>query len=58
MPLSDPANKVYRKESWSQLENLYKEGKVRAIGISNYTEKHLKELLGYCSIVPHVLQVN
>ena len=30
---------------------------IKAIGVSNYTIKHLKELLSYCNIVPAVNQV-
>ncbi|KAL3231914.1 hypothetical protein MRX96_023178 [Rhipicephalus microplus] len=53
----DPEQAVLRKESWLDLENLYKEGKVGAIGVSNYTIRHLQELLTYCSVRPTVNQV-
>ena len=33
-------------------------GKAKAIGVSNYTVGHLKEMESYASIMPHVLQVN
>ncbi len=46
-----------RKESWRALEKILKSGRTRAIGVSNYTERHLKELLGQSSIVPAVNQV-
>jgi diketogulonate reductase-like aldo/keto reductase len=46
-----------RKESWRALERLLKEGKCRAIGVSNYMIWHLKELLGSSSTVPAVNQV-
>lgn len=32
-------------------------GKVKALGVSNYTVRHLEELLTYATIKPHVLQV-
>lgn len=32
------------------------EGKVKAIGVSNYTTRHLEELLMYASVVPHLVQ--
>ena len=32
-------------------------GKVKAIGVSNYTLKHLEEMIGYATIKPQVLQV-
>lgn len=53
----DPEQAVLRKESWVELENLYNQGKVGAIGVSNYTIKHLQELLTYCSVMPTVNQV-
>ncbi|CEG78221.1 hypothetical protein RMATCC62417_12859 [Rhizopus microsporus] len=42
--------------SYRALEQLYKEGKLKQIGISNYTVRHLSELLQKCEIVPHVHQ--
>ncbi len=45
-----------RRETWRALETLYSEKRVRAIGVSNYYEPHLEELLGYASIVPAVNQ--
>lgn len=32
-------------------------GKIRAIGVSNYTIDHLKQLLKHCEVVPAVNQV-
>jgi diketogulonate reductase-like aldo/keto reductase len=49
--------KDLRNESWRALETLYGEGKCRAIGVSNYTIKHITELLGHCKIRPAVNQV-
>ncbi len=46
-----------RKETWQALETLYEEGKVRAIGVSNYLLPHLEELMGYCKIPPAVNQL-
>ena len=46
-----------RKESWETLEELYEKGLVKAIGVSNYNLNHLKELLSYCKIKPHVNQI-
>lgn len=36
---------------------MYKEGKTKAIGVSNYTIKHLEEMKEYANITPHVNQV-
>ncbi|MFQ5910009.1 MAG: aldo/keto reductase, partial [Thermoplasmata archaeon] len=46
-----------RMESWRALETLLKEGKCHAIGVSNYTIRHLEELLEHSSAVPAVNQV-
>ncbi|KAI7908221.1 NADP-dependent oxidoreductase domain-containing protein [Cokeromyces recurvatus] len=54
--LSDPINKENRTGSYKALEQLYKEGKLKHIGVSNYTAQHLKHLLSVCTIVPHVHQ--
>ncbi|KAK9767156.1 hypothetical protein K7432_003248 [Basidiobolus ranarum] len=56
LQLSDPKNLENRIGSWKALERLYKEGKLRSIGISNYTVKHVKEILEYCEIIPMVAQ--
>jgi diketogulonate reductase-like aldo/keto reductase len=45
------------KETWKALERLYKEGYIRAIGVSNFTSKHLIDLLEYAEIIPSVNQV-
>ncbi len=46
-----------RNESWKALIALQEAGKCRAIGVSNYTIRHLEELLATSSIVPVVNQV-
>lgn len=45
-------------ESWKAMEKLYKEGKVHAIGVSNFAPKHIKPLLENCDIVPMVNQIS
>ncbi|WP_054636045.1 aldo/keto reductase [Thalassobacillus sp. C254] len=45
------------KETWKALEKLYKEGRVRAIGVSNFHIHHLKDLLEHAEIKPMVNQV-
>jgi diketogulonate reductase-like aldo/keto reductase len=39
------------------LEQLYRDGKARAIGVSNYTTHHLQELLAAAEVKPMVNQV-
>ncbi|UCE09128.1 MAG: aldo/keto reductase [Candidatus Thorarchaeota archaeon] len=46
-----------RLESWRALEKLLDYGNCRTIGVSNYQYRHLEELLGECSVVPAVNQV-
>ncbi len=42
---------------WPEMEELYKEGRVKAVGVSNYHIHHLNELLPAADIVPAVNQV-
>lgn len=44
-------------ETWKALEKLYQNGRVRAIGVSNFTASHLKTLQDECGIVPAVNQI-
>ncbi|MFQ6128895.1 MAG: aldo/keto reductase [Thermoplasmata archaeon] len=46
-----------RYETWKAMEKLLEEGKCGAIGVSNYTIRHLEELLNTSSTVPAVNQV-
>lgn len=46
-----------RKDSWRALEKIYDEGRARAIGVSNYTIRHLKEMDNYANIKPVINQV-
>lgn len=46
-----------RKAAWRALEDMYSEKCVRAIGVSNYTVRHLEELASYASVKPAVNQV-
>lgn len=44
-------------ETWRALERLYKEGKVRAIGVSNFLPHHLDNILENCEVKPMVDQI-
>lgn len=46
-----------RVESWRAMTRLLRDGKCRAIGVSNFTTAHLEELLGRSDVVPAVNQV-
>ncbi|WP_163539505.1 aldo/keto reductase [Gracilibacillus sp. YIM 98692] len=45
------------KETWKAMEKLYNDGKIRAIGVSNFKEHHLDDLIQNSEIVPMVNQV-
>ncbi|MCM3595554.1 aldo/keto reductase [Metabacillus idriensis] len=45
------------KDTWRALETLYKEGKVKAIGVSNFQIHHLEDVINDAEIVPMVNQV-
>jgi diketogulonate reductase-like aldo/keto reductase len=45
------------KETWKALEKLYAEGKVRAIGVSNFLIHHLQDLMSDFDVVPAVNQI-
>lgn len=51
------ADKKRRMESWRALEELYGQGRAKAIGVSNYSVAHLEELLGYAKVKPAVNQI-
>jgi len=46
-----------RLDTWKALEKLLDLGKTRAVGVSNYTIRHLTEQLDHFSIIPAVNQV-
>ena len=45
------------KEGYKQLEKAYKEGKIKAIGLSNFEGKYIEDILNTFEIVPQVMQV-
>lgn len=44
-------------QAWHELESLYAEGRIRAIGVSNFLPDHLDELLANSTVVPAVNQI-
>lgn len=58
MQVNHPDNVKYRKATWNALCKMQRGGHLRSIGVSNYTVKHLKEMLAECNgVVPAVNQV-
>lgn len=45
------------KHTWRALETLYGQGKVKAIGVSNFLQHHLEDLLEAAQIIPMVNQM-
>ena len=46
-----------RLDSWRALEALHREGVLRAIGVSNYSVRHLEELRAHAKVAPAVDQI-
>ena len=51
-----PKRDIY-VETWKALEKIHADGRARAIGVSNFTERHLTRLFDETEIVPAVNQV-
>jgi len=45
------------KETYRAIEDLYEEGLIRAIGVSNFKVHHLEDLLASCRVKPMVNQI-
>lgn len=44
-------------DTWRALEFLYQNGRVRAIGVSNFLPHHLEHILHHCQVIPMVNQL-
>ncbi|WP_297088106.1 aldo/keto reductase [uncultured Draconibacterium sp.] len=47
----------YYMETWKAMEEIYKSGRAKSIGVSNFMDYHLDELLPKCEVVPAVNQI-
>lgn len=59
-PLPTPDYQNWKEldlETWKAMEELYKEGRIRAIGLSNFLPHHLENILNHCEIRPAVNQI-
>lgn len=57
-PTADAAEwKELDRESWKAMEELYRQGKVRAIGVSNFLPHHLEALMETADVPPMVDQL-
>lgn len=55
--LSEPNWAELDLETWRAMEDLYQEGKIRAVGLSNFLPHHIEKLLARCRIRPMVDQL-
>jgi len=46
-----------RGPAWRRMQDIYQSGKAKAIGVSNYTVRHLEELMATSGVVPAVNQI-
>ena len=51
-----PVKEVYL-ESWAVMEDIYRSGRAKAIGVSNFKVSQMTDLLDHCSVVPAVNQM-
>ncbi|MFQ4147138.1 aldo/keto reductase [Arthrobacter sp. LAPM80] len=51
-----PSQGLYT-QAWRELETMYAQGQIRAIGVSNFLPEHLEELLANSTVVPAVNQI-
>lgn len=59
-PLPEPGYENWKeldRETWRALEELYVEGKTRAIGLSNFLPHHIENILAGCTVRPAVDQI-
>lgn len=59
-PLPTPDYKDWKAldiETWKAMEELYHEGKIRAIGLSNFLPHHIENILENCEVKPAVNQI-
>lgn len=59
-PLPEPGYENWKeldRETWRALEELYAEGKIRAIGLSNFLPHHIENILAECTVRPAVDQI-
>ncbi|GAX81499.1 hypothetical protein CEUSTIGMA_g8927.t1 [Chlamydomonas eustigma] len=55
-PPDSELNSTLRAETWQVMEEFHRQGKFKSIGVSNYEERHIQELLNHASVPPAVNQ--
>lgn len=59
-PCPKPTREIWKEkiaDTWRAFEKLYREGKVRAIGVSNFREHHLDHVFSVAAVKPMVNQI-
>ncbi len=59
-PRPDLERKDWREldiETWRAMEDSYKQGKIRALGLSNFLPYHAENIMSHCEIMPSVAQL-
>lgn len=44
-------------DTWKAMEKLYKDGRIKAIGVCNFQKDHLQRLIDECEVVPTINQI-
>jgi len=50
-------SRMHMADTWRAMEELLAEGKVRALGVSNFLTHHLDELISFANVAPAVNQI-
>jgi diketogulonate reductase-like aldo/keto reductase len=54
--ITDLQAKWVRQQTWKALEKLQEDGEVKQLGVANFGQRHLEEILSYATIKPTVSQ--
>lgn len=53
--IHNPMNDVFG--AWRALSDMYRDDRVRAVGVSNFSRARMEDLLSFASLAPHVNQI-
>lgn len=59
-PLPSPDYTDWRQldvDTWKAMEELYQEGRIRALGLSNFLPHHIENIIHHCEVLPSVNQI-